>query len=289
VTSLPILDNHVHLDPKGRNIEAAKDFEKAGGTHLILVHLPYDEVPIADLADFERSYDITIRMADRVRNETKLGVDVVLGPHPVLIMEMLRKMSLAEAIEVMKDGMEAAQRLVLEKKAVAIGEIGRPHFPVDPEVLEAFQDGAVGAAEIEDGPGREFGRDIRHHPLVLVDDEAPDPRPLVVAVFDDLPLQPVEIGLLPDDEKPALFRPGAVAADLVAVRPLILDGEELDIVVDVVPDDLEDVLGRLHDVEEEGHARVAGAEELELMSFSFRVRVAAQHLPEDVIEEVFVG
>jgi TatD-related deoxyribonuclease len=137
VTSLPILDNHVHLDPKGRNVEAAKDFERAGGTHFILVHLPYEDAPIADGADFERSYDITLKMADRCRSETKLGVDVVLGPHPVLLMEMMRKMSIAQAVEVMKDGMEIAQRLVLEKKAVAIGEIGRPHFPVDPEIMEA--------------------------------------------------------------------------------------------------------------------------------------------------------
>ncbi|HVO77665.1 MAG TPA: TatD family hydrolase [Methanomassiliicoccales archaeon] len=197
MTSLPILDNHVHLDPKGRNIDAAKDFEKAGGTHLILVHLPYDDVPIADVADFEDSYAITLKMADRVRNETKLGCDVVLGPHPVLIMEMLRNMSLAEAIEVMKDGMEAAQRLVLEKKAVAIGEIGRPHFPVDPEVLEASNtimaygmslakeagcpvvlhtesatpEMMAGLAKMADEAGLERGRVIKHYCPPLVREE----------------------------------------------------------------------------------------------------------------------
>jgi TatD-related deoxyribonuclease len=140
LTSLPILDNHVHLDPKGRNVEAAKDFERAGGTHLILVHLPYEEVPIADGADFEESYEITLRMAERVRSETKLGVDVILGPHPALLPEMMREMPLPLAMEVMKDGMEIAQRLVLERRAVALGEIGRPHFPVDPETLEASND-----------------------------------------------------------------------------------------------------------------------------------------------------
>jgi TatD-related deoxyribonuclease len=197
VTSLPILDNHVHLDPKGRNIDAAKDFEKAGGTHFILVHLPYDEVPIADGADFEASYDITLKMADCVRSETKLGVDVVLGPHPVLILEMLREMSLAQAMEVMKDGMEIAQRLVLEKKAVAIGEIGRPHFPVDPEVLEASNtimsygmtlakeagcpvvlhtesatpEMMAGLAKLADEVGLERGKVIKHYCPPLVREE----------------------------------------------------------------------------------------------------------------------
>ena len=36
----PILDNHFHLNQKGRGVEAAKDFQRVGGTHLVLVHCP---------------------------------------------------------------------------------------------------------------------------------------------------------------------------------------------------------------------------------------------------------
>ncbi|RLF97902.1 metal-dependent hydrolase, partial [Thermococci archaeon] len=33
-----ITDNHMHLDPKGLGIEAAKKFLRAGGTHLFIVY-----------------------------------------------------------------------------------------------------------------------------------------------------------------------------------------------------------------------------------------------------------
>jgi TatD-related deoxyribonuclease len=37
----------------------------------------------------------------------------------------------------MKEGMESAARLVSERKAIAIGEVGRPHFEVPPEIMAA--------------------------------------------------------------------------------------------------------------------------------------------------------
>jgi TatD-related deoxyribonuclease len=132
--SLPILDNHVHLQPEGHNVDAVKEFAKAGGTHLILSHLPYDEVRVRTAEDFPRSYDITLRMADRCRAETTVGVDVTVGPYPVLLISLAEKHGLEKAIEIMEAGMESAQKLVLEGKAVGIGEIGRPHFLVPPEI-----------------------------------------------------------------------------------------------------------------------------------------------------------
>ena len=41
------------------------------------------------------------------------------------------------SVDIMKAGMESAQRLVMEGKAVGIGEIGRPHFPVPTEIKDA--------------------------------------------------------------------------------------------------------------------------------------------------------
>ncbi len=134
---LPILDDHVHLQPLGRNVEAVKDFERAGGTHLILSHLPYEEVNVSSESDWEQSYDITLRLAEKCRSETKVSVDVTLGPYPVLLLDLEKRFGLARAVEIMKAGMESAQRLVLERKAIAIGEVGRPHFPVPPEIMSA--------------------------------------------------------------------------------------------------------------------------------------------------------
>lgn len=135
--SLPILDNHVHLHPQGHNVEAVKEFAKAGGTHLILSHLPYEEVRVRSAEDFSLSYEITLKMAQRCRSETTVGVDVTVGPYPVLLIHIAEKQGLDKAIEIMKAGMELAQRLVLDGKAIGIGEIGRPHFPVPQEINEA--------------------------------------------------------------------------------------------------------------------------------------------------------
>jgi TatD-related deoxyribonuclease len=135
--SLPILDNHVHLHPKGHNVEAVKAFAKAGGTHLILSHLPYEEVRVRTLTDFPSSYEITLKLAERCRSETNVGIDVTIGPYPVLLIHLAEIQGLEKAIEIMKAGMESAQKFVLDGKAVGIGEIGRPHFPVSKEIHEA--------------------------------------------------------------------------------------------------------------------------------------------------------
>ncbi len=134
---LPIFDNHVHLHPKGRGVEAVKEFAKAGGTHLVLSHLPYEEVPIRDARDFHESYQITLDLAERCRRETGVGVDVTVGPYPVLLLSLTDRFGLPRAVEVMKAGMDQAKDLVTEGRAIGIGEIGRPHFSVSPEIWRA--------------------------------------------------------------------------------------------------------------------------------------------------------
>ena len=61
--SLPIYDDHLHLSPSGRNIDALREFKAEGGTGLTLVTLPYPEVMISKGDDFERSFDITLDFA----------------------------------------------------------------------------------------------------------------------------------------------------------------------------------------------------------------------------------
>jgi TatD-related deoxyribonuclease len=118
-------------------VEALRDFERAGGTHAIVCHLPYQEVPITTGKDFFDSYEITLRMVQKCNDETGARVWGCVGPYPVLLLGLAERLGLAMAVEEMKAGMEAAQRLVLEGRAVAMGEIGRPHFPVGEEIWEA--------------------------------------------------------------------------------------------------------------------------------------------------------
>ena len=135
--AVPIYDNHVHLNPEGRNVEALRVFEAAGGTGLTLVTLPYREVPISSGEDFLRSFRITLSLAERGRDATGLRINVAVGPYPVLIIPLAENYGLERAERIMAEGMEAAARLVSEGKADAIGEVGRPHFPVAREISEA--------------------------------------------------------------------------------------------------------------------------------------------------------
>ena len=78
----PIIDNHFHLNRKGRFLEAAKDFKNTGGTGLVLVHCPDFSNPPTTKDGHIKTYQDTIDMAELVRKEHDLQVRVVLGPHP---------------------------------------------------------------------------------------------------------------------------------------------------------------------------------------------------------------
>jgi TatD-related deoxyribonuclease len=121
-------------------VEALKDFFRAGGTHVVLCHQPYSEVPVSTREDFAESYRITLQLAELGNSETDVKVFACVGPYPVLLIGLSERFGLPRAVEIMKGGMEEAQKLVLERKAIAIGEIGRPHFPVSAEIMEASND-----------------------------------------------------------------------------------------------------------------------------------------------------
>jgi TatD-related deoxyribonuclease len=134
---IPVYDNHVHLDPAGRNVEAAREFEAAGGTGLTLVTLPYKQIPIKRGEDFESSYGVTFAFADRIKEISELEVNVAVGPYPVLIIPLTAHYGLEKAEEIMMKGMAIAAKRVSEGRASAIGEIGRPHFDVPDDVWDA--------------------------------------------------------------------------------------------------------------------------------------------------------
>lgn len=135
---LPAYDNHLHMSPSGRNIEALKEFRAAGGTGLTLVTLPYSEVIISDGSDFMRSFEITLSLAEKAREMTDLKVNVAVGPYPVLLIPLAERFGLEKAEKMLIKGMEDAASLVADGKANCLGEIGRPHFPVDdPRIMES--------------------------------------------------------------------------------------------------------------------------------------------------------
>ena len=134
----PVTDDHIHIDPRnGRGIEAAKDFLRAGGTHIFLVSKPSWSLPVYPSCgtDYAPVFEETISVARMIE---KIGVVVfpVLGVHPAEISRLSERMSLPEASEVMKAGIDCAAGYVQEGKATAL-KSGRPHYEVSPEVLAA--------------------------------------------------------------------------------------------------------------------------------------------------------
>ncbi len=85
---------------------------------------------------YESCYQETFAMADELRLKIDIGVFVTVGPYPVDYIRLLEKFGKKSAILIMKKGIDEAAKLCEEKKSIGIGEIGRPHFPVDEQIIK---------------------------------------------------------------------------------------------------------------------------------------------------------
>jgi len=134
----PVTDDHIHIDPvNGRGLEAAKEFQRAGGTHLFLVSKPSWSFGIAPAkgGDFVPVFEGTLSIARGIR-EMGIGVFPVLGVHPAEITRLAEVMDLARAERVMTEGLDVAAGYIARGEAIAL-KSGRPHYEVPPEVLAA--------------------------------------------------------------------------------------------------------------------------------------------------------
>ena len=134
---IPITDNHMHIDPRARGLEAVKEFKNAGGTHIILVTKPSWSLgaTVKKPEDYFSVFDETVEIASKIK-EIGVGAFPVLGVHPAEISKLTEYMELQEATEIMKRGLEIASGYVGKGLAVGI-KSGRPHYPVDPEIWAA--------------------------------------------------------------------------------------------------------------------------------------------------------
>ena len=139
----PVLDNHFHLNRNGRFLEAALDFQRAGGTDIVLVHCPDFSTPPETLQGHSETYRDTVAMAKAVRAEVGLGVRVVLGPHPAAFAHQFGRWMKEEgeagkerAVANYRNSIDAALAFVHEGEAHAIGEVGRPHWKVSDEIWD---------------------------------------------------------------------------------------------------------------------------------------------------------
>lgn len=127
---LPVVDHHCHLSPTGEGIGAARRFRDAGGTHLFLTTQNYTGAPISSLAGYRAQYETTEQLAHRIESELGVRVYPVIAPYPVDLVAQVEKLGAPAAIGLQSEALELAGRWVEDQRAVALGEVGRPHFPV---------------------------------------------------------------------------------------------------------------------------------------------------------------
>lgn len=132
-------DNHLHLRRDGRFLDAAREFQNAGGTHFILCQYPMPEIVLKEKS-YQSCYQETIHMAEEIRAAVSIGVFVVVGPYPVDLLPLLERFGRETALAIMKKGMDEAAVLCNEQKCIALGEIGRPHFPVNQQIFQDSND-----------------------------------------------------------------------------------------------------------------------------------------------------
>ena len=137
----PIIDQHMHLDRANLFLDAVADFSSSGGTGIMLVHKPSFSYSLpVDLEGYREAYSNTISMADEVRTEFGLGVGVVLGPHPVAWEKQIPELGIEASSELHLEAVSLALEYIDSGHAHCLGEVGRPHYPVEEEIWERAND-----------------------------------------------------------------------------------------------------------------------------------------------------
>jgi TatD-related deoxyribonuclease len=134
-----VFDNHLHLNRKGKFLDAIRDFKKAGGTHFVLAPLPMVN-KVLNEKSYKSVFDHTLKIAEEIKKNIDVGVFVTLGPYPVDYFTIQDKFGREIAIDIMKKGMDLASKHCEEGECIAIGEIGRPHFKIDKLALNDSND-----------------------------------------------------------------------------------------------------------------------------------------------------
>ena len=136
----PILDQHMHLDRNNRFLDAVSEFVNSGGTAINLVHKPnFSNLPLS-ISDYQSAYDNTIEMAREIREKFGIQVLVILGPHPVSWEKQIHTIGLQESTSLHLQAVKLAIQYISSGEAVCLGEVGRPHYPVDSQIWDAAND-----------------------------------------------------------------------------------------------------------------------------------------------------
>ncbi len=131
------MDHHCHLSPSGEGVEAARRFRAAGGTHLFLATQNYTGVVPRTVDDYRDQFETTEALGRRVREETGVVAYPVVAPYPIDLVGAIPVLGVEPALALHRAALDLAGQWVREHRAVALGEVGRAHFPVPPEESSA--------------------------------------------------------------------------------------------------------------------------------------------------------
>ncbi|MCI4348102.1 MAG: TatD family hydrolase [Thermoplasmata archaeon] len=127
---LPVVDHHCHLSPGGEGVEAARRFSRAGGTHLFLTTHNWNQHPLRSVDDYRAQFESIESLGRRIQTDTPVTAALVVAPYPVDLLGMADAIGLPAAIEVQKRALDLAGQWVRDHRAIALGEVGWPHFPI---------------------------------------------------------------------------------------------------------------------------------------------------------------
>jgi TatD-related deoxyribonuclease len=134
---IPITDNHIHVDPLNGEgpLKIAQIFHRVGGRVMIIPNKP--SWTCGDPFNFENAMELVLKYVEEINSNTEVKAHTLVGVHPAELSRLLDSgKDLETAQNMVKKGLDYAQKLVLEGKALGIGEIGRPHYEVSPEEWE---------------------------------------------------------------------------------------------------------------------------------------------------------
>ena len=156
-TDLPVVDHHCHLSPHGEGVGAARRFASAGGTHLFLATQNYLPAAPRTLDEYRIQFETTEALARMIRAEIGVEAYLVVAPYPIDLVTTAPELGVGPALDLHRRALDLAGSWVREHRAVALGEVGLPHFEVPPDLAEAVSfafDHALAVARDVELPGR---------------------------------------------------------------------------------------------------------------------------------------
>lgn len=145
---LPVVDHHCHLSPTGEGVAAARRFRRAGGTHLFLATQSYEPVAPTTLEGYRAQFETTEKMGRAIRADSGVVVYPVVAPYPWDLVPAVERLGREAAVRLHFEALDLAGQFVRDGRAVALGEVGRPHMPVPEPIADAASAVLVHALEV---------------------------------------------------------------------------------------------------------------------------------------------